>query len=172
MASLDEALAQRAGSNLTFNNQASKTAQQRLGRKFRMSIWAFGLAAIIVLIAQLTGYSNGKISDGLCIYTICYLALCAVWYGFLLTRLNKIDIANATPVQTIRAAGQLKLLTFSGETVIMIGLAVMVTVFLHTVGIHDLRFWIVTVGLVLVIVFQVIWYARFLRDFRSLTTLD
>ncbi len=174
MSTLDDVLAQKSGDPINFDTKTCDTAQRKIMKQFRSGVLSCIIIAIVFLIAWNAGLGNDAFPLAYKLYMGIFLAVAAVWYGFLYLKTKKINIAIATPIQTMKQVASLRLYTLTGEIVLGMAIAVFFTLFLSNLWVvGPYRFWIVLTAIIVFIILLVtIFLPRTIRDFKNLTAME
>ncbi len=174
MSTLDDVLAQKSGQSIDFNTETCNTAQKIIMKQFRSGALSCIILAIVFLIAWNTGLGNDAFPLAYKLYLGIFLAVAAVWYGFLYFKTKKINIAIATPMQTMKQVASLRFYTLTGEIVLGMAIAVFFTLFLSNLWVvGQYRFWIVLAATVIFLVLLVtVFLPKTIRNFKNLTAME
>ncbi len=174
MSTLDDVLAQKSGDSIEFNTETCNTAQKKIMKQFRNGALSCIILAIVFLVAWSAGLGNDAFPLAYKLYLGIFLAVASVWYGFLYVKTKKINIAIATPMQTMKQVASLRFNTLTGEIVLGMAMAVFFTLFLSNLWIvGPYRFWIVLTAIIIFIILLVtVFLPRTIRDFKNLTAME
>ncbi len=174
MSTLDEVLAQKNGGAITLDTTTCKTAQKKIMNQFRKGAFSCTLLGIVLLIAWNAGLGKDAFPISYKLYLMVFLGVAAVWYGFLYFKTKKINIALATPMQTMKKVASLRLFTLTGEIVLGLAMAVFFTLFLSNLWVvGQYRFWIIIAAIAIFLVLLVsVILPRSIRNFNNLTATE
>lgn len=171
MATLDDLFAEKSGDAINFDTITCDTAQKRIMKQYRKGTFSCAVLAVVFLIAWNAGLGQDAFPLGYKLFLGIFLAVGTVWYAYLYIKTKKINIAEATPVQTLRQVSSLRLYALVGEIVLGMAMVVFFTLFLSNLWeVGPYRFWIVSAAIVVLIILLVtVFIPRTVRDFNNLT---
>ncbi len=174
MSTLDDVLAKKSGDSIDFDTETCNTAQKKIMKQFRHGALSCIIIAIVFLIAWNAGLGNDAFPLAYKLYLGIFLAMAAVWYRFLYLKTRKINIAIATPMQTMKQVASLRFYTLAGEIVLGMAMVVFFTLFLSNLWVVGrYRFWIVIAATVIFLVLLItVFLPKTIRNFKNLTATE
>ena len=172
MSLLEHVLA-KTDTKIKINVAASETAQKKILKRYRQGIISCTVLAVVFIIAWMgkgifqsfQPYQRG--------FLAIYLTMAAVWYIFLYIKLKKINVAQLTPSRLFLKTTRLKIYTFSGEAVSVIGLAVFFTLFLSDlITVSPLAFWLCVITLAVGFIRSAVYFLpKYIELYNNLNTV-
>ncbi len=174
MSTLDDVLAQKSDDSIDFNTETCNTAQKKIMKQFRQGALSCIILAIVFLVAWDAGLGNDAFPLAYKLFLGIFLTVATIWYGFLYFKTKKINIALATPMQTMKQVASLRFYTLTGEIVLGMAMAVFFTLFLSNLWVVGrYRFWIVIAATVIFLVLLVtVFLPKTIRNFKNLTAME
>lgn len=171
MATLDDVLAEKSGGEISFNTATCNTAQKRISKLYRTNILMCSVLAIVFLVTGIGGVNEEIFPASLKFFLSIYLAVSALWYGYLYFQLKKVNILTDAPMETMKKVAGLRLSALIGEIVLAICLTVFFTLLLsHLWNLaHYKVVWLITGALFVALIYSAIIMRKYIRDFKNLT---
>lgn len=172
MSTLEQILA-KTNTDIKINVTASETAQTRLLRKFRKSVMACLILAVVFAAAAIADINPRSFPNSLKIYLVVYMLLGAIWYVIMYVKLRRIDISTLAPAKLFSKTATMRLLMLSGEIFFGIGIAILFTMLFPTAWTYNRAgFWAMAAGLAVAIIYSAVHYwPQYIRLFRDLNSI-
>ena len=158
MSTLEQVLA-KTNADIKINLSVAQTAQTKLLKKFRQEFTVLLILVVIFAAAAIGNVNPLSFPLYLKIYLSSLLAVGAIWYIYLYSKLKCINI--------------IKLLTLSGEIFFGAGFVVLFTLlFPNAWHYNRVAFWAMAVALLIVIIYSIVhYYPKYIKLFRDLNSI-
>lgn len=172
MSTLEQVLA-KTNSDIKINISASQTAKTKILKKFRQAFVSCIILAIVFTAMALGNVATQTFPNYLKIGMAVCLAVGAVWYILMYTKLSHIDIVALTPANLFSRTANIKLMMISGEVFFMVCLAVFFTLLFQSFwSYNQTGFWAMAATILFAIIYGIvhIWpqYIKLFRDLNSI----
>lgn len=172
MSLLEHVLA-KTDTDIRINVAASETAQKKILKRYRQGFISCGILSVVFILSwvgkgifqSFQPYQRGFLSV--------YLTMGAVWYIFLYITLKRINVSQLTPSSLFIKTTRLKIYTFSGEAISVIGLAVFFTLFLSDlITVSPLAFWLCVITLAVGFIRSAVYFLpKYIELYNRLNTV-
>lgn len=172
MTVLDQVLA-KTNSDIKINVSTSQTAKTKILKKFRQGFVSCIIIAIVFTAMALGNIETQSFPNYLKIGMAVCLAVGAIWYIFMYSKLSRIDVAALTPANLFAKTANIKLMMISVEVFFIICLTVFFTLLFQSFwSYNQAGFWAMAATLLFAIVYGIvhIWpqYIKLFRDMNSI----
>ena len=172
MSLLEHVLA-KTDTDIKINVKASETAQKKILKRYRHGFISCAVLAVVFIIScfgksvfqSFQPYQRG--------FLAIYLTMGALWYMFLYIALKRINVSQLKPSSLFIKTTRLKIYTFSGEALSVIGLAVFFTLFLSDlITVSPLAFWLCVITLAVGFIRSVVYFLpKYIELYNRLNTV-
>ena len=172
MSTLEQVLA-KTNTDIKIDVSASKTAQTKLLKKFRMEYTVCLILAVVFAAAAIGNINPLSFPLHLKVYLSSFLTAAGLWYIYLYHRLKGINIATLTPTQLFSKTATIKLQTLSGEIFFGACLVVLFTLLFPNAWVYNQKaFWAMAITLFIVIIFSIFnYWPKYIKLFRDLNSI-
>lgn len=172
MSTLEQVLA-KTNAEIKIDVSASRTAQAKILKKFRQGFISCLILAAVFAAGAAGGINPQSFPLGQKIYLVVYLALGAVWYGFMYCKLRNIKISALPPAKLFAKTANIRLLMLSGEVFFIVGIVILFTMLFPTAWTFNrVGFWAMIITLSGAIIYSVLHYwPQYIRLFRELDSI-
>lgn len=172
MSTLEQVLA-KTNSDIRINVLTAQTAKSRILKKFREGFVSCIIIAIVFTAMALGNIETQSFPNYLKIGMAVCLAVGAIWYNLMYSRLNRIDVASLPPAALFTQTAQIKLMMISGEVFFMVCLAIFFTLLFQSFWIYNqIGFWAMAATLLFAVVYGIVYmWPQYLKLFRDLNSI-
>lgn len=172
MSTLEQVLA-KTNSDIKIDVSTSQTAKTKILRKFRQGFVSCIILAIVFAAMALGDIASQSFPNYLKIGMAVCLAVGAIWYIFIYSRLNRIDVAALPPADLFSKTAYIKLMMISGEIFFIVCLVVFFTLLFQSFWNYNQRgFWAMVATLLFAVIYGIVHvWPQYIRLFRDLSSI-
>lgn len=172
MSTLEQVLA-KTNTEIKVNVSASQTAKTKILKKLRQGFVSCVIIAIVFVAMTLGNVNPNSFPNYLKIGMAICLAVGAVWYIFMYSKLKHIDITALPPAKLFSKTANIKLMMISGEVFFIICLAVFFTLLFQSAWVYNrIGFWAMAATIIFALIYSIVhlWpqYIKLFRDLNSI----
>lgn len=173
MSTLEQVLA-KTNADIKIDVAASRTAQNRILRKFKQAAIMLIVIACIMIAATVAGINVESFPNSLKIYLSVILTMAASWFGFMYSKLRNMNVASLAPAALFTGTARLKMFLIVGEICLTVALAVFFALCLpYTWEFNRLGFWLVVIALPIAVGYDIFhWWPQIIKLFRELNSME
>lgn len=172
MSTLEQVLA-KTNSDITINISASQTAKNKILKKFRQAFVSCIIIAIAFTAMALGNVETQTFPNYLKIGMAVCLAVAALWYILMYTKLSRIDVTALTPANLFSRTANIKLMMVSGEAFFMVCLVVFFTLLFQSFwSYNQIGFWAMAATMLFAIIYGIVhMWPQYIKLFRDLNSI-
>lgn len=173
MSTLEQMLA-KTNTDIKIDVAASETAQSRILRKFKQAVIILIVIACIMIAATIANVNVESFPNSMKIFLTVILVMASIWFGWMHSRLKRLNVATLAPAILFAETARLKLFLIVGEVCLTVALAVFFALCLpYTWDFNRLGFWLVVIALPIAVGYDIfrLWPGYF-KLFRELNSIE
>ena len=172
MSTLEQVLA-KTNADIKIDVAASETAQSKILRKFKQAAIVLIIVAGIMIAATIANLNVESFPNSMKIYLTAILVIASIWFGWMYSRVKRINVTSLAPAILFAKTAKLKLSLIVGEVCLIVALAVFFALCLpYTWEFNRLGFWLVIIALPIAVGYDIfrLWpgYIKLFRELNSI----
>ena len=173
MSTLEQILA-KTNADIKIDVTASETAQTKILRKFKQASIILLIVAGIMIAATVANVNVESFPNSMKIYLAVIVTLAAIWFGWMHSRLKRLNVASLPPAMLFAKTARLKLFLIVGEVCLTVAMAVFFALCLpHTWEYNRLGFWLTVIALPIAVGYDIFrMWPRYIKLFRELNSIE